>query len=335
MRRNFILLLAFFLFAYLYILPGNLQAAPYYQGKVLKIIVGWGPGGGTDRLARLISKHLPRHIPGAPRTIVQNMPGASSVVAANYLYNEAKRDGLSVGAFTGGILLAQLFKPPGVKFDLAKFSWIGSAAIESTILFVRTDLPYKTASDIQKATSPLILGYVGLTETSGQFPTLLKAYAGLNIKLVRYPSGADVQLAVRRKEVDGRASYYSSVKPEIEEGFVRPLIRSRVSLPGIENIAVDEDLATSKIGKTVMAMRASQDLIGRPYIAPPGTPADLVKTLKKAFENVAKDPELIKDAKKFMMPVTYVSAEESLKTLNFLLNQPEDVVKEFSEYIKF
>ncbi len=310
-------------------------AAPYYEGKIITVIVGNAPGGGYDRLARTIAKHLPKHIPGKPTVIVQNMPGASSMIAANHLYHIAKPDGLTIGALNRGLPFAQVLKADGVRFDLLKYAWIGSAAVEATVLALRSDLPYKTFDDMRKAKSPIVLGAAGPTDTGGQFPLLLNAYLGLNLKLVHYPSGADIQLAVERREVDGRAAAYSTLKPYIERGLMRPVIRGRVSEAGIDHLPVNEDLTTDKRAKTILAMFSKVELIGRPYMTSPGTPLKAVKLLREAFGAVAKDPALKEDIKRQGMGVQYVLAEECLKVLNHLLNQPDDIVKEFGKYIKF
>jgi tripartite-type tricarboxylate transporter receptor subunit TctC len=310
-------------------------AAPYYEGKVLKIVVGFTPGGGYDRMARLLAKHLPKHIPGKPVIVVQNMEGASSVIASNYLYNIAKPDGLTIGTFIATLPFAQLLKIEGVKFDIRKYSWIGSSAIESYVLTLRTDLPYKTIEDLKKAKDPIPLGCSGVATMDYQFPLLLKGFIGLNFKMVIYVSSAEAMLGVEKKEVVGRAGYYSSLMPFIERGVVRPWIRGRVSRPGIENLPVNEDLTTDKTGKAIMAMFSVTDIIGRPYVAPPGTPSEIMNILREAFAKVAKDPQLKEDSKKMMMDVEYTPAEEVLKIINFLLDQPEDIVKEFSKYVRF
>jgi len=129
-------------------------AAPYYEGKVISIIVGFTPGGGYDRLSRILAKHLPEFIPGKPTILVQNVPGAGSMIAANQLYNLSKPDGLTIGIFNRGLPFAQLLKAEGVKFDLAKYSWLGSAAVETATLALRSDLPFKTVDDILKAKDP-------------------------------------------------------------------------------------------------------------------------------------------------------------------------------------
>lgn len=315
--------------------PKELLAAPYYEGKVIKIIIGHEVGGGYDRLARLLARHLPKYIPGKPTIVVENMPGAATIIASNYIYSVAKPDGLTLGAIDRGLPIAQLLKGEGIRFDLAKFSWIGSAAVEGTILCLRTDLPYKTVDDLRKAKETIFLGSVGQASNDYQFSILLKEFAGFDFKIVTYVSSPGISLAIERKEVDGRAGSYTSLKPMIERGVLRPWIRCRIPQEGIENLPVDEDLTTSQIGKVIMAMRAAPDRVGRPYVAPPGVPAEIMRILRESFDKVAKDPELKAEAKKMMMSVDYVPADECLKVLSYVLSQPEDIVKEFSKYIKF
>ncbi len=311
------------------------EAAPYYAGKVIKIVVGYKPGGGYDRMARLVAKHLPRHIPGNPTVIIENMEGASSIIAANYVYNIAKPDGLTIGTFNRAIPFAQLTKLAGVKFDLLKYAWIGSTAVEGTVFSVRTDLPYKTVDDLLKSKAPLMIGCTGTTDISGQFPTLLKEYAGLNIKLIIYPSSADIMLAVERKEVDGRAGSYSSLKPFIDRGLVKSFIRGRVPEKGTEKLPTNEDLTTDKKGKAVMFMFSAADLIGRPFVCPPGTPPEQMRILSEGFAAIAKDPQMIEDTRKSSMEVQYTSGKDILKVINSVFNQPKEVIAEFSKNVSF
>jgi len=311
-------------------------AAPYYEGKILNIIVGYSPGGGYDRLTRVLAKHLPKHIPGKPTVLVQNMPGAGSMIAANTLFNLTKPDGLTIGIFNRGMPFAQLLKAEGVKFDLKKYRWVGSAAVETATLALRTDLSFKTVDDILKAKEPIILGSAGgPTDSNTQFILLLKEFLKLNMKIVNYPASAEAMLAVEQKEVDGRGASYSSIKVFVERGLVRSWIRGRESEPGIENLPVDEDLTTDKIGKTIMAMRSATDRLGRPYVAPPGTPPEIMKILTDGLVKAIKDPELIGDVKKNKMEAEFVSPEECLKLVSYVLDQPENIVKEASKYIKF
>src|SRR3954452_19316093 len=135
--------------------------APSFAGKTVTIVVGYKPGGGYDATARLLARHLPDYLPGKPTVIVQNMPGGNSIISANHMYNVAKPDGLTIGTFNRNLPIAQLTKVQGVKYDMLKFAWIGSAANEATILAIRNDLPYKNFDDLRKAKENVIIGSTG------------------------------------------------------------------------------------------------------------------------------------------------------------------------------
>lgn len=310
--------------------------AGYYEGKTLTIVVGYKPGGGYDTYARLLAKHLPKYLPGNPTIVIQNMPGANSIIGANHLYSVAKPDGLTIGTFNNGLVIAQLTKVEGVSFDVTKLSWIGSVASDAAILAVRAELPYRTVDDLRKAKEPIIIGATGPGSSTFDFPALLKEFAGINVKIISgYSSSSDVMLAIERKEVDGRAGSYASILPFIERGLVRPVIRTRVRVPEIEKLPADEDIATSARGKTILAIRSAPEAIYRPYAAPPGTPAETMKILRDAFAKVTQDKDLLADAKKGKLPVDYVTAEESLKLVREVLNQSPEMTQEIAKYIKF
>ncbi len=310
--------------------------AQYYAGKTITIVVGYKPGGGYDRTARILARHLPDHIPGKPSIIVQNMPGANSLIAANHVYNVAKPDGLTIGTFNRNLPIAQLLKVDGVKFDMTKFAWIGSAASESTILAIRSDLPYKTIEDLKKAKEPVVIGATGPGANTYDFPLLLKEMLGLNLKVVSgYSSSADIMLAIERKEVDGRAGSFSSIRPFIDRNLVHAVIRARAAEPGIEKLPVDETLAPNARAKAIMALRSAPEVIGRPYVMPPKTPPELLQAMQAAFAKAIKDPELVAESKKAKAELEFVSGKEAIEVMKEVLDQPEDVVKEFSKYIKF
>ncbi len=310
--------------------------AQTYEGKTVTIVVGFKAGGGYDRTARLLARHLPKYIPGKPNVIVQNMPGANSITAANHVYAVAKPDGLTIGTFNRNLVLAQLTNVPGVKYDMTKFAWIGSAASETTVLAIRSDLPYKTFSDLRKAGKTVVIGATGPGANTYDFPLLLKEFLGVDFKIVSgYSSSADIMLAIERKEVDARAGSYTSLRPFIDRNLVHPVIRARAVEPGIEQLPVDENLAPSPRAKAIMALRSAPEVIGRPYVMTPGTPADILKMVREAFARAIKDPELMAEAKKAKMELEYVSGDETLKIIQEVLTQPKDIVDEFSKYIKF
>ena len=317
-----------------------LAAAPvfaqYYAGKTVTIVVGYKTGGGYDATARVLARHLPKHIPGKPNVIVQNMPGANSIIAANHVYAVAKPDGLSIGTFNRNLPIAQLTKVDGVKFDMTKFAWVGSAASECTVLAIRTDLPYKTFEDLRKSKQQIVIGATGPGANTYDFPLLLKEFLGLNLKIVSgYQSSADIMLAVERKEVDGRAGSFTSIRPFIDRNLVRPVLRARATEPGVENLPIDEDFAPTPRARAIMALRSAPEIVGRPYVMHPNTPAEHLKTMRDAFAAAIKDPELVAESKKAKMDLEFVDGDVAVKVMKEVLSQPKDVVDEFSKYVKF
>ncbi|HET7197073.1 MAG TPA: tripartite tricarboxylate transporter substrate-binding protein [Burkholderiales bacterium] len=307
-----------------------------FSGKTITIVVGYKTGGGYDRTARLLARYLPKYLPGKPNVVVQNMPGANSLIAADYVYNAAKPDGLTIGTFNRNLPIAQLTHVQGVKYDMTKFAWIGSAASESTILAVRSELPYKTPEDFRKAPKPVVIGATGPGANTYDFPLLLKDLLGWNLKIVSgYSSSADIMLAIERKEADGRAGSLSSISPFMDRGLVRPVVRARAVEPGIEKLPVDEDLAPNARAKSIMALRSAPEVVGRPYVLPPKTPAAIVNAMRAAFAKAIDDPQLKAEAKKAKMDLNYVSGDQALKVMHEVLNQPKDIVDEFSKYVKF
>jgi len=318
------------------LLPLAAAAQPNFAGKTITVLVGYKPGGGYDATARMLARHLPDHLPGKPTVIVQNMPGGNSIIGANHMYNVAKPDGLTIGTFNRNLPIAQLTKVQGVKFDMLKFAWIGSAANEATILAIRADLPYKNFDELRKAKENVVIGSTGPGANTHDFPLLLKDLLGVKLKIVSgYSSSADIMLAVERKEVDGRAGSYSSLKPFIDRKLVRPIIRARSNESGIENLPVDESFAPNPRAKAIMALRSAPEVIARPYVLPPNTPADIVKVYRDAFAATIKDPALVAEAQKAQFDLEYTSGDEAVKVLKEVLSQPKDIVDEFSKYVKF
>jgi tripartite-type tricarboxylate transporter receptor subunit TctC len=248
----------------------------------------------------------------------------------------AKPDGLTIGTFNRNLPIAQLTGVQGVKFDITKFAWIGSAANETTILAIRDDLPYKSFDELRKAKEPVVIGSTGPGANTYDFPLLLKDMLGINFKIVSgYSSSADIMLAVERKEVDGRAGSYSSIQPFIDRKLVRPVIRARTTDKRLQQLPLDENFAPNPRAKAIMALRSAPEQIARPYVLPPGTPPDIVKAMRDAFAATISDPATQAEAKKTQQDLEFTSGDEAQKILKEVLSQPKDIVAEFSKYIKF
>lgn len=308
--------------------------ANFYEGKTITVIIG-AKSGSLAIAAQIVTHHLGKYLPGKPTVILQHMPGAAHLLATNHVFNIAKPDGLTVLASNPSVSIAQLAKVEQARFDVRKFQWIGSSGADGVALSIRADLPYKTFDDLRKADRELIAGTTGPGSNAHDFPNLLKEFAGAKLKLVSgYPANSDVLLAVERKEVDSWSALATTIKLAMDRGVVRPLVRGRVAMPGFENLPVDEDLATSSLGKALMGIRGLPLAIGRAFGVAPGTPADRVAMLREAFAKVIQDPQFQAESKKAKIYMNHISAEQVLRDFTALLNQPPEVLKEMGKYIK-
>lgn len=335
MRRTWILA------ALSMVLPLTVIAAParaqtnFFEGKTVTVIIGAKGAGSLIAATQIVGHHLGKYIPGKPVVIVQEMPGAAHMLATNNVFNVSKPDGLTILASNPNVAVAQLAKVEQVRFDVRKFQWLGSTGADGVALSIRADLPYKSFDDIRKSNQELIVGTTGPGSNAHDFPLLLKEFAGAKFKLVSgYPSNGDIQLAIQRKEVDAWAALATTIKLAADQGIVRAIIRGRVAVPGFESLPVDEDLATSALGKALMGIRAVPLAIGRAFAVPPATPADRVAILREAFAKMIKDPEFLAEGKKAKIDFNYISAEQVLKDFTSLLNQSPETLKEMGKYIK-
>jgi tripartite-type tricarboxylate transporter receptor subunit TctC len=308
--------------------------ANFFEGKTVTVLIG-AKSGSLEIAAQIVSHHLGKYLPGKPAVILQHMPGAAHLLATNNVFNVAKPDGLTILAANPNVAIAQLSKVEQVRFDVRKFQWLGSSGADGVMLSIRSDLPFKSFDELKKADKELVAGTTGPGSNAHDFPLLLKEFAGLKLKLVSgYPSNSDVLLAIERKEVDSWSALATTIKLGAERGAVRPLVRGRVALAGFENLPIDEDLATSALGKSLMGIKSIPGAIGRAFAVAPGTPADRVAILRDAFAKAIKDPELIAEAQKAKIEMQFISAEQVLKDFNAMMNQTPETLKEMGKYIK-
>jgi tripartite-type tricarboxylate transporter receptor subunit TctC len=330
---TFLLVLAFLL--------GSAFAAAdeFYRGKTIKLVVGNSVGGAMDDWARFLAPYLTKHIPGNPAIIVQNSPGAAGIIAANSVYNLAKPDGLTLGLVNPALYVDQLLGAKEVKFDWPKFSWIGSPERVDQVLYIRTDGPYKSLEDIRRAAEPPRCAALARSGLGYFLPKLVEEGLGVKINIVAgYGGGGDMNLAIEKGEVHcraGTASAYVSREPTrtwIKTGFVRALTQSGATrYPKLPDVPTIHELldahkapdATKRVAKVILA---SGDL-GRPFIAPPGTPADRVKILRTAFAKSLSDPDLLADAKKRGWDLDLLTGEELESLSKDIMVQPPEVIE--------
>jgi tripartite-type tricarboxylate transporter receptor subunit TctC len=316
-----------------------LAQADFYQGKQIRVVVGFTTGGFYDRWARLLGRYMPKYIPGQPTFVVQNMPGAGSIVAANYVYSVAKPDGLTIGFPSSGIYLDQIVGRSEVQFDLRKFGWIGSPVSEPMILYMRADSPYKNISDIRNAKEPPKCGSTGTVSTDFILARMLEdTLPPLKINTVLgYPGGSEIDIAVEKGEVVCRgmtASPYFGREPFLswqKKNFVRVLLYTGAKrderIPDVPTIAeIFEKEKVPESSRRVAQVILAAESFGRPIIATPGTPADRLETLRRSFEQAMKDPELLAETKKQRMDVDPTDGATLEKLAQQILQQPPDVL---------
>jgi tripartite-type tricarboxylate transporter receptor subunit TctC len=310
-----------------------------FKGKTIRIVIGTSTGGGVDLYARLVGQFLGKQLPGEPLIVPQNMPGASSVVAANYLYTVAKPDGLTLGALQGGAFFDQILGQNTVKFEWGKFTWIGSPERLEAQLYMRADSPYKTLDDIRTASEPPRCGGAGTGATGYFVPKVLEETLGLKFKTVTgYQSGGEIDIAVERGELHCRAFDIGSfvgrepTRSWFKNGFVKSLLqtgRKRDARLGDVPTLYElmEKAKTPDALRRVAAVVLSSGGFGRPMVAPPAMRPEIARAIRDGYAKMLKDPEFIAEVKKRRYDLEPVSWEEMQSLAKEVTGQPPDVVE--------
>ena len=297
--------------------PASAQAvSDFYAGKTIQVLIGFSPGGGYDLYGRLIARHMGRHIPGNPKLVPQNMPGAGSLKAVNYLYGVAPKDGTALAHFAPGVLFEPLLgHAEGAQFDATKFTWLGSASREASVCAFIASAGIKSWADMRS--KPTIIGASGGGAESDVFPTVLRNMFHLPLKIVTgYPGGTEITLAMERHEVDGRCgwswtSLLSRSKALLDshqlDVVLQIALQKTKDLPDVPLIVDVTDNAEQKAALKLIVARQS---IARPFAAPPGIPAERARALREAFAATLADPEFIADAKSQSLDIEAVQGAE-------------------------
>jgi len=314
--------------------------APYYQGKTIRMIVGYLPGDNHDLWARAYARFMGKYIPGNPDFVVQNMPGAGSMIAANHVYNLTKPDGLTLGSIGGALYYAQLTGRGEVKFDWGKFTWIGTADRNGTLVFLRSDFPSKTLDEIRNAKEPPKCSATGVGSSGYDIPRLLGETLGLKFNVISgYPGGAEQDLALERGEVQCRAitvDGFFGREPFIswyKTGFVRILVQTghqrNARIPDVPTMyELMEQYKVSEAKRRLVTVYLGQSGFGsRPIVSTPGVPPERVQILREAYAKTLKDSEFVEEAKKKQWPEIQFSSGAELEALaKEVIDQPPEVI---------
>lgn len=295
----------------------------FYQGKTIRIVVGFSPGGGFDVYSRTIARHISNHIPGNPTVIVENMTGAGSLIAANYTYKIAKPDGLTIGHFIGGLFLGQVLGQKGVEFDARKFEYIGAPVTDHVVCAFTKASGITTMDGWMASKTPVKMGGVASgASTPDNATRILKAALGLPIQLVAgYKGTADIRLAAESGELAGGCWGWDSIsatwRTALDSGATIVVLQAAAKVhPDLPKIPLAINYAKTNEARTLIEVGIHDDSqIVRSYTMPPGTPKDRLAILRKAFQNTLKDPEFSAEAKKAKLGVNPVAGEEIEKTI--------------------
>jgi tripartite-type tricarboxylate transporter receptor subunit TctC len=312
----------------------------FYQGKTVRIVVGNLVGDTHDLFARAYARSMGKYLPGNPEIIVQNMPGAGTMIAANHVYNIAKPDGLTLGSLSPALYYAQLTGSREVKFDWPKFTWIGSPERNGHVLFMRSDSPYRTLEDIRDAKEPPRCSATGVGTSGHDVPKLFEETLGLKFRIITgYPGGAEQDLAMERGEVHCRAITTAAFfarepfKTWYKAGFVRIMIQtSRQRNPKVSDVPtlfeLMEQHKTPDIKRRQALVYLGAGGFGSwPILSSPGLPADRAATLRDAYAKTLKDPDFLSEAKKHGWELRPVSGEELQTLAKEVIDQPPEVVE--------
>lgn len=308
------------------------EEADFYKGRQVRLLIGFGAGGGYDLIARMVARHMGTHFPGATAQVVpQNVPGAGSLTAANTIAQVSPHDGTVFASIASGIPAAPLLNPEQAKFDSRKLSWIGSAAKETQIDIVWHTSPVKTIEQLK--TQQLIIGGTGPGAATDDFPAVLNEILHLKFKLIPgYKSTKEVELAMERGEVQGlAATTWNSTKARDADWLKDKKISimtqyGRTRHPDLPNVPLIWDYVSNENDRLALNIVFSRQEMGRPYVAPPGMAANRLRSVRSAFDATMKDPAFLADAKKADIDIEALNGQQVSALVAELYKTPQDVV---------
>jgi tripartite-type tricarboxylate transporter receptor subunit TctC len=311
-----------FLCVGLILLVANYQpvlAQDFYKDKIIRFIVGQAAGGGYDTYTRTIAHHMIKHVPGNPAVTVENMTGAGSLVTANYLYNTAKPDGLTVANWNSAFVLNQALGDPNIRFDARKFGWIGAPSKGVPVCLIMGFSGPKTLDEILKSGKPIKMGGTAPGSHSIDLPLMLNKMLGTKFQAVSgYPGTSQIRLALQRREVDGQCTNWESIlstQRELldargDDRMIPFLVHTRLADPELKNVPLFSEALKDEASKDIYKAYMAQMEYQRPLTVAPGTPTERLEILRRAFGATLADPEFQTQANKSKLDITYVSGEE-------------------------
>ncbi len=317
---------------------GAQSAADFYRGKRINLVIGYGSGGGYDTYARLLARFIGEHIPGTPTVVSQNMPGAGSRGAANWLANVAPKDGTVIAMLSQSTPTDQALGQPGIQFDVRRFNWIGNMVVVNNILFVWAATGIRTLDDAKAR--QVAVGSTGASSPSVLYPQVSNNLLGTKFKIVAgYPGGGDINLAVERGEVDGRGSdSWASMKANnpnwIKDHKVNILFQVGPRREHDLDAPLWSEFAKTDEQRQILEVLSGDVAVGRPILTAPDVPAERVAALRKAFDDTLKDPKFLAAAAQAKMDMNPIGGEELQKIVTRIVSPSPEVIAKVKEAIK-
>lgn len=340
-RRIAVVMASLLVFGACLLPAGAVQQTPadFYKGKNVELYIGYSTGGGYDIYARLLARHMGKHIPGNPVIVPKNMDGAGSLRLANWLARVAPKDGTVFGTIGRGIPFDPIMGGKGAQFKGTDFGWIGSANDEVSVCVAWKDTGITKFEDLY--TKEMIVGGTGATADTDLFPKVINTVLGTKMKLVTgYPGGNDITLAMRRGEVQGRCGWsWSSIKTNhpdwVKDGTMKVLIQLALEKhPDMPNVPLIMDMVKTPEQKAILRAVFARQALGRPFLAPPKLPADRLAVLRKAFDDTMKDKEFLAEAEKMKLEITPVPGEKVQDIVAEVHRTPPEVLKKAAEAMR-
>ena len=318
-------------------------AEDFYKGKTIRFVVGVAAGGGYDTYARAVARHISNHIPGKPATVVENMTGAGGLVAANYLYKQAKPDGLTIAMFNNSLVLQKGLGDPRIGIDFRKLGWIGAPSVGAPMCMVMGFTGLKTLDDVLKYKKPLKVGATRAGSAGYDLPLILNKTMGTNFEVVSgYTGTATTRVALQSRELQAFCSQWESMRVTARAMLDAPgddklipfIISEKWEDPEVKDLPLFKDVIKDPKKYAIYRAWASQMDFQRPFSVPPGTPTERIVILRKGLANALTDPALLKEANKSKLVITSVSGEKTEKLVDEILSMPADVKESLSFLVR-
>jgi tripartite-type tricarboxylate transporter receptor subunit TctC len=328
--------------AMLLLLGSPVYAQDFYQGKTIRIVVATTPGGGFDAYSRMIARHMSKHIPGNPSLVIENMPGAAFLIGTNYLYRQAKPDGLTLGNWIGNLVVHQVLGRSGVEFDARRFEYIGAPVTNHDTCVMSRASGIDSAQKWLASPTPVKMGATPPGSSAYDNVAILKEALGLPAQIVSgYKGTAEIRLAIDANEVSGIcglawASTKVTWRKQLESGDVKVVLQNAlVPHPELPDVPTAISLAKTDMGKKLLQLGLHDvGAITYIYSFPPATPKDRVQILRRAFQETMKDAEFVAEAKKGNFELNPVTGEELTRVVNGFFKADPTVVSKLRELLK-